>query len=177
MDATRLIGLLAEPERLRVVAAMVLGAIHTDDIAAAAGLDLRATVDALDRLEGGGLVVGGDDGTWVLLEAAFKRAARRAATPRSTEHDDEPPEVRRVLDVHVRDGRLVSIPTKRSRRLVVLDIVAQRFEPGVRYTERQVNASLAAVHPDTAALRRHLVDEGFLARDHGEYWRTGGSVT
>jgi hypothetical protein len=25
-------------------------------------------------------------------------------------------------------------------------------------------------------LRRHLVDEGFLDRDHGRYWRTGGRV-
>ncbi|MGZ4109422.1 MAG: DUF2087 domain-containing protein [Actinomycetota bacterium] len=29
---------------------------------------------------------------------------------------------------------------------------------------------------DYAALRRCLVDEGFLARDHGVYWRTGGRV-
>jgi hypothetical protein len=27
-----------------------------------------------------------------------------------------------------------------------------------------------------AALRRYLVDEGFLDRDHGRYWRTGGRV-
>jgi hypothetical protein len=34
---------------------------------------------------------------------------------------------------------------------------------------------LAAVHPDTAALRRYLVDEGIMAREHGEYWRAGGT--
>ena len=31
------------------------------------------------------------------------------------------------------------------------------------------------MHPDTAALRRYLVDEGILDREHGEYWRTGGT--
>jgi len=31
------------------------------------------------------------------------------------------------------------------------------------------------VHPDTAALRRYLVDEGILARDRGDYWRAGGT--
>jgi hypothetical protein len=31
------------------------------------------------------------------------------------------------------------------------------------------------VHPDTAALRRYLVDEGILDREHGEYWRAGGT--
>jgi hypothetical protein len=29
---------------------------------------------------------------------------------------------------------------------------------------------------DHAALRRALVDEGFLDRDHGTYWRVGGPV-
>ena len=38
-----------------------------------------------------------------------------------------------------------------------------------------VNLILAQVHPDTAALRRYLVDDDFLSRADGEYWRTGGS--
>jgi len=73
-------------------------------------------------------------------------------------------------------GRLQSMPVKRSKRLVVLDHIARVFEPGVRYPERDVNAILQAFHPDYAMVRRALVDEGFLARDHGIYWRSGGSV-
>ena len=38
-----------------------------------------------------------------------------------------------------------------------------------------MNLILAQVHPDTAALRRYLVDDEFLSRADGEYWRTGGS--
>jgi hypothetical protein len=30
-------------------------------------------------------------------------------------------------------------------------------------------------HPDYAALRRYLVDEGFMERRHGSYRRAGGS--
>ena len=50
------------------------------------------------------------------------------------------------------------------------------FEVGVRYPEREVNALLAVWHPDTAALRRYLVDEGLLTREAGLYWRSGGRV-
>jgi hypothetical protein len=32
------------------------------------------------------------------------------------------------------------------------------------------------LYPDYAALRRSLVDEDFLGREGGEYWRTGGPV-
>ncbi len=76
----------------------------------------------------------------------------------------------------MRDGRIVTVPGKRSRRLLLLDHVAQRFEVGVRYSEGEVNLKLRNLHEDYAALRRYLVDEGFLSREHGEYWRSGGTV-
>jgi Uncharacterized protein conserved in bacteria (DUF2087) len=41
-------------------------------------------------------------------------------------------------------------------------------------TEHAVNETLPAFHDDVAALRRFLVDEGLLDRDHGMYWRSGG---
>ena len=74
------------------------------------------------------------------------------------------------------DGRVPTIPSKRHKLLVVLDYLAQRFEPGVRYPETEVNDILAAFHPDYAALRRYLVDNGFLDRADNMYWRSGGSV-
>jgi hypothetical protein len=74
------------------------------------------------------------------------------------------------------DGaRLRALPAKRSKRLVVLDRLAQLFEPGVAFPESVVNERLVRVHPDYAMLRRSLVDEGFLSREFGWYWRTGGT--
>lgn len=58
------------------------------------------------------------------------------------------------------DGRLASIPTKISKRLVVLDRIAQDFEVGRSYPEAYVNTILRRYHPDHAALRRHLVETG-----------------
>jgi len=81
-----------------------------------------------------------------------------------------------ILDRFFREGRLVLMPTRRAKRLVVLDQVAQVFELGRTYPEPEVNALLAEVHPDVAALRRYLVDEQFLTREGGVYWRSGGTV-
>ena len=39
-----------------------------------------------------------------------------------------------------------------------------------------MNVIVARFQEDYAAIRRYLVDEGFLARERGEYWRTGGRV-
>jgi len=77
---------------------------------------------------------------------------------------------------YLRGGVIEAIPAKRSRRLLLLAEIAQAFEPGVRYSERQVNDVLGALHPDYATLRRCLVDEQMMDRAGGEYWRIGGPV-
>ena len=177
--AKELVGLLADEHRRRVFAALVLGASEVSDIRSTCGLDARATGRALQRLVDAGLVVRGDDGSHHLLGEAFTLAARVEASrhPPSDEHADEPQNVARVLRAFVRDGRLISIPVVHGKRVVVLDWLVQRFEPGRRYSERMVNVVLGQVHPDTASLRRYLVDEGLLDRERGEYWRSGGTFS
>jgi hypothetical protein len=85
-----------------------------------------------------------------------------------------------VLRTFVPDDRLVRLPAKRTRRLLVLEYLAQAFEPGRRFPEREVDAVLrawcAGGEVDHVTVRRYLVDEGLLARDHGMYWRSGGWV-
>jgi hypothetical protein len=80
------------------------------------------------------------------------------------------------LRVFLGHGRIEALPARQSRRRLLLDQVAQAFEPGVRYSERRVSLFLGAIYADYAALRRCLVDEDFLSRAHGEYWRSGGTV-
>jgi hypothetical protein len=80
------------------------------------------------------------------------------------------------LRVFLGHDRIETMPAKRSRRLL-LDQIAQAFEPGVRYPEQQVSRFLGTLHPDYAALRRYLVDEELLTRSEGQYWRTGGTVS
>lgn len=67
------------------------------------------------------------------------------------------------------------MPTKRSKRLLVLDHICQEFEPGVTYPEVEINRVLRQYHDDVPALRRYLVDEQFLTRESNVYWRSGGT--
>jgi hypothetical protein len=79
------------------------------------------------------------------------------------------------LKVFISGGQ-VAMPARQARRRLLLDVIAQAFEPGVRYDERRVSLFLGAIHSDYATLRRYLVDEQFLSRADGEYWRSGGTV-
>jgi hypothetical protein len=77
----------------------------------------------------------------------------------------------KIIDTFIRDGRLVIMPTKRGKLMVVLAHLAESFEPGRQYAEREVNEILGRFHDDVAALRRYLVDDRFLARENSVYWR------
>ena len=81
--------------------------------------------------------------------------------------------LRRFFDA---DGRLITLPAKQSRQLAVYDLIAQRFVPGVRYTEIEVNRELMSIYDDYVTLRRGLIDFGLMDRANGQYWRSGGSV-
>ncbi len=70
------------------------------------------------------------------------------------------------------------MPARRAVRLLLLDQVAQAFEPGRRYAEAEVNDVLRALTDDHAALRRYLIDEQLMDRTAGgTYWRSGGTTS
>lgn len=175
-----LVGLLAEPERLRVVAALVLGARTPSQIIDATGLDQRAVGRALQRLQTGGLISADHDGFTVHIEL-FKEVARTTAPqPKFEDHGYVDERTESAVRRFVRDGRLMRLPAQRSRRLSVLEHLAQSFQPGLRYSEQEVDGVLrgwcAGGEVDYVSLRRYLVDEGLLSREGGDYWRSGGWV-
>ena len=177
-DAASLLALLVAGDRLPVVAALVLGASTLSEIAERASLPARDVLRVLTRLESAGLAsVEGDEWTLhveVLREVVTtNRWPTRDAAPVS---HGASPQTATVLRAFFRGDRLLRVPAQRNTRLVVLDLLARDFEPGMRYDEAAVNEKLSARHPDYAALRRYLVDEGFLARENGVYWRVGGTV-
>lgn len=69
--------------------------------------------------------------------------------------------------------KLKVFSAKEKKKLVILAEIAEQFQFGRRYSEREVNELLRAVYEDYALLRRYLVEYGFLerTRDCAEYWR------
>ena len=119
-----------------------------------------------------------DRSTYRLDTETLRWAAEQVGPPReagialgAASEDEEA-----VLRAFFRDGRLTEIPSKDAKRRIVLERIAVEFEPGVRYDEKTVNAIVSRFFNDHAAIRRYLVDGGFLDRDDGEYWRTAGRV-
>ena len=69
------------------------------------------------------------------------------------------------------DGTLISIPVKAAKKIAVLKEIAKKLSPDAKYPEKELNAVIATYHPDTAAIRRHMIEYGILERDGGSvYW-------
>jgi hypothetical protein len=140
-------------------------------------LDLRETdvVHHLARLQELGLVCitsakaqvyAFDEGALLRLKKEVFQS-QRARRVRASERDWE----QKLLDTFVVDGRLMGIPAQHKRRVAITKWLAARFEPGVRYSEKEVNEIIQRVHHDSSSLRRYMIDYGFMQRDHGVYWR------
>jgi hypothetical protein len=74
------------------------------------------------------------------------------------------------------DGTIRQVPNSRTQAAkfrIVLEYLLAAFEPGVFYTEKEVNSILRRFHEDVSGLRRDLIDTKLLARerDGSKYWR------
>ncbi|PWR11639.1 ArsR family transcriptional regulator [Micromonospora acroterricola] len=170
MTADALAGTLADDGRRRVFAAIVLGAATATQIAERTGLPARTVLTGIRRLTDAGLVTG-RDGALAPDEVSLRAAARERQPADEADPADDP-----VLRTFLRAGVLVGLPGQRGRRRVLLAHIADRsFEPGTRYPERAVDEALkpwcAAGGSDHVTLRRYLVDEQLLTREHGIYQR------
>ncbi len=77
----------------------------------------------------------------------------------------------KVLRTFFRRGRLTQIPAQLKKQQIVLERLAQEFEPGRAYAERELNQVLLEFHDDVASLRRGLVSQGLMQREKGIYRR------
>lgn len=176
---------LADETRLKIVGLLADTAYSGE--ALAERLDLKpATVSHhLARLAEAGLVDAQMDGHAKLyrlrLDVVHGLAGRllaRETLPAAAERllaQAEPGpsafEAKVLRDFVQSDGTLTRLPVSQKKLQVVLRALVERFEPGRRYSEKEVNAELAKAHPDTASLRRAFIEYKLMARASGEYWR------
>ncbi|PWU44679.1 ArsR family transcriptional regulator [Micromonospora globispora] len=172
MSTQALAGALADDRRRLVFAAIVLGDRDLAAVAARTGLSARDVATAVRRLTDTGVVV--DEAAGLRVDGERLRELARAGGPATAAPAQSREET--ILRTFLRDGVLTRLPAQRGRRRVLLEHIAERsFEPGVRYPERAVDDALRAWceggEADHVSLRRYLIDDMLLARDHGVYWR------
>jgi DNA-binding transcriptional ArsR family regulator len=172
--ARRLLDALCNAERLVVAGRLAERPWSVTELAGELNIRPQNVLRHLTALEGAGLVFrdgGRPEQFWLDVDSLRSQAAE--LRPEEAEaFTDEAEDTARILRAFFDGERLTHLPVQRSRRLVVLRWLADHFEPGRIYQEAEANDILGAFNSDYALLRRELVDEGFMARDHGLYWRS-----
>jgi hypothetical protein len=172
---------LADANRLKIVGLLSQEAYSVEQLAAMLQLRPSTISHHLSRLAEAGLVSARAEGYYSVyslearaLEAMARRLLSREALPdAAADIDRQAYDHKVVADFSTPDGKLKTIPAQHKKLLAILEHVVRSFEPGQRYPEPQVNEILRAFHEDTATLRRELVGAGLMAREAGQYWRTG----
>lgn len=170
---------LADSNRLKIVGLLSQHPYSVEQLAAF--LDLRPPTVShhLKLLSEAGLVSARAESYYnlyqlepgVLEQIASQLVAQDKLPSMAAEVDLDAYDRMVLRNILLPDGHLKVIPAQRKKREVVLRHILKSFEPGVRYTEKQVNEILARYHDDTATLRREMIVYKFMKRAEGEYWR------
>ena len=188
--AVRFFKALADESRLRIVGLLADGEHSVEELAERLELTPPTVSHHLNRLKEIGLVQMEARGTTHLYRLdvkalnGFKKevfSAERIAALASAETpaaagDEDDEYARRVMRDYFDGETLKQVPMQRKKRNVVLRWLAERFEQGRRYSEKEVNAIIKRHHEDSAWLRRELVDGRLMRREGGMYWRVEDPV-
>jgi predicted transcriptional regulator len=172
---------LSDANRLKIVGLLAQKSYTVEELAAM--LDLRSSTVShhLSYLSQVGLVSARAEGYYnqyqleiEALQGMAQRLLAQETLPEIAAGVDLDAYDRKVLKNYtLPDGRLKLIPKQQKKFQVILRYVLPSFEPGRRYTEKEVNEILAQYNEDTAVLRRGLVDQGLMLRekDGASYWQ------
>lgn len=172
---------LSDVNRLKIVALLAKEALSVEQLAEMLGLSSSTVSHHLAKLAKVGLVNARAEGYYsvyslqpqVLTDMA-QRLLSTDLLPTVAAEVDLDAYDRKVLKAFMSpEGRLVAFPAQRKKEEAVLRYIVRVFEPGRRYSEREVNQILFQFNEDTARLRRDLVEFGLMEREGGggAYWR------
>ena len=171
---------LADANRLKIIGLLGQGEYAVEQIAEILSLRPSTVSHHLSKLLRVGLVSARPESYYNtyrlergVLESMSQRLLAQETMPAFTADVDMDAYDHKVLRTFCdSEGRILQFPAQRRKFEVVLRYVAKAFRPGIRYTEKQVNAILSSYSDDRATLRRSLVAHGMMEREGGggKYW-------
>ena len=161
--------------RLKIIGLLAERPYTVEKLAATMKLGTSTTSHHLARLAKAGLVAARTEGHYYIyslqtnmLREMSQRMLQEEQLPRLAEISREDAFERKVMTSFTdAGGRVTAFPVQEKKFMVILRYVLKAFEPGLIYTEKQVNEILGRYNEDTAMLRRSLVDYHMLAREGG----------
>jgi ArsR family transcriptional regulator, arsenate/arsenite/antimonite-responsive transcriptional repressor len=177
MDTIRLLKSLSDRSRLLIVSALAKRPGYVEELAERLNLAPSTVSFHLKKLEEVELVEQTRDQYYSMFQLRKEKLDQRLLdlivieSPETTEQDVRLELYRRkVLKAFMPYGKVDKMPVQRKKRRIILDKIAECFEPGKNYTEKEVNLIIADFHDDFCTIRREMICEKIMQRDKGIYW-------
>ena len=168
---------LGDESRLKIVGILAQEERSVDELAAMLELKEPTVSHHLARLREIGLVSMTPDGNrrryrleTDVLQMLSKELLMEETVASVSDSTSENAWDQKVLDTFLDSDRITQIPRSFKKRMVLVHWLAAKFEPGVRYSEKDVNEIIKRHHEDYALLRREMVDAHLMQRETGVYW-------
>ena len=168
---------LADASRLELIRALNDGSKYVELLSELLGRSPSTISFHLKKLEEAGLVEAVKEQYYTVyslkpqaLEARLMDVICPPGAPMDAQAQREQLYREKVLENLFEYGKLKVIPVQRKKRRIVLEKLAESFEKGRVYSEREVNLLLAQYHDDFCTLRREMVAERIMNRNKEGYW-------
>jgi DNA-binding transcriptional ArsR family regulator len=171
---------LADANRLKIVGLLAKQPYSVEQLAEILEVRPSTVSHHLAKLSDAGLVHARAESYYNIyyldtgaLEEKARRLLAEGTLPAMVADIDTDAYDRKVLtNFTTPEGRVKAFPAQRKKMEAILRYVLKSFEPGKRYSEKDVNELLLQYYEDYTTLRRELVDYRMLAREGGggDYW-------
>jgi hypothetical protein len=167
---------MSNEERLKIVGALANEKLTLEELSTRLSMPIATISHHVDNLVELGLIRLENQyyrlDTRAVEAMARQTLAQQRPQTKAEDFEGEAYERKVLADFFTPQGKLKSLPAQYKKLLVILRyLVNKEFELGVRYAEKDVNQKLSLYFTDTASLRRYMVDNRYLAREKGVYWR------
>ncbi|MGG4212188.1 metalloregulator ArsR/SmtB family transcription factor [Paenibacillus sp. FSL L8-0638] len=171
---------LADPTRMRILLLLSRGEMHGQALAKKLNLSQPTVTHHASKLRETGLIKERRDKNTVYFTLNPELIRQHAeATVRfifeKGEGEEEMSELNETLEASVlrnffsKEGKLRQIPAQYKKKLIVLQMLAEKLEPGRMYPERELNEWIKQYHEDFATIRRELIMHQFMYREREMY--------
>lgn len=177
-NALKLFKCLSDASRLRIIQSLTQGDMYTELLAERLGLTPSTVSFHMKKLEDAGLVISRKEQYYtvyslnreVLEKTVYDLAASQ---PEQIDEQQKREEAYRqkVLKAFYDYDKLRAIPVQRKKKLICYERIAERFELGRVYEEKEVNEIISPIYADYCTIRRDMISEGIFQRDGSRYVR------
>ncbi len=169
-NAVSIFHLLGNETRYKIINALYYSDSYVELLADQLGLTPGTICFHLKKLEEKGIVKCSRSQFYIIysLNRALFSQTLESFFDKTSEQNGDEKYRKKVLMSFFENEKLLSIPVQEKKRTIILSYIMNNFTQKT-YNEKEVNKIISPYYHDYCTLRRWLISDGFMSRDHETY--------